>query len=228
MDRPPDRQLSGRRDRTREVDAINPGAAVTLAMSGADVGMADLFTDMLKQNRRAQKAEMRPYLSVDGSWGFVGKKIRDLDNTGHDFWRATVAVNVPLFDGLLTRGLVNQTEAQIRRNEVELGGLRRTIRADVLELLDALDVSRANLHAAELNLTRSEDLLETSKLELRYGRADYLTVLQSEASRSLARSNLIQARFDVLTTTASLKRAIGVSPMLLFAAVDGLVTGGTK
>ena len=228
MGLPPDLPLSIRREQTLELDAINPDTAVTLAMTRPDVGMSDLFTDMLKQNRKAQKAEMRPYLSVDGSWGFVGKKIRDLDNTGHDFWRATVAVNVPLFDGLLTRGLVNQTEAQIRRNEVELGGLRRTIRADVLELLDALDVSRANLHAAELNLTRSEDLLETSKLELRYGRADYLTVLQSEASRSLARSNLIQARFDVLTTTASLKRAIGVSPMLLFAAVDGLVTGGTK
>jgi multidrug efflux system outer membrane protein len=228
MGMPPEMPLSILREQTIELDEINSDTAVALAMRRPDVGMSDLLTDMLKQNHKAQKAEMRPYLSVDGSYGYVGRHVKDLDDTGHDFWRATVAVNVPLFDGLLTRGLVHQTEAQIRRNEVELGGLKRTIRADILELLDALGVSRANHRAAELNLTRSEDLLETSKLELRLGRADYLTVLQSEASRSLARSNLIQARFDVLTTTASLKRAIGVSPMLPFVAVEGLVEGGTK
>jgi len=206
MGLPPDMPLSIRDDQTLELDEIDGEVAISLAMRRPEVGMSDLLTDMLKQNRKAQKAEMRPYLSVDGSYGYVGRKLRDLDDTGHDFWRATVAVNVPIFDGLLTKGLVNQTEAQIRRNEVETGGLRRNIRADVLELLDALEVSRANLQAAELNLTRSEDLL----------------------SRSLARSNLIQARYDVLTTTASLKRAIGVSPMLPFAAVEGLVEGGAE
>ncbi len=228
MGLPPDMPLSIRREQTLELDPLVPDTAIDLALRRPDVGMSGLWTDMLKQNRKAQKAEMRPYLSVDGSYGYVGRKLRDLDDTGHDFWRATVALNVPLFDGLLTKGLVDQTEAQIRRNEVELSGLKRNIRADVLELLDALEVSRANLRAAELNLTRSEDLLETSKLELRLGRTDYLNVLQSEASRSLARSNLIQARFDVLTTTASLKRAIGVSPMLPFAAVEGLVEGGAE
>ena len=36
---------------------------------------------------------MRPYLSVDGSYGYVGRKLEDLDDAGHDFWRATVALN---------------------------------------------------------------------------------------------------------------------------------------
>lgn len=228
MGLPPDMPLSIRREQVLELEALDRDTALALALRRPDVGMADLLTAMLKQNRKAQQAEMRPYLSVDGSYGYVGRQLDELDDTGHDFWRATVALNVPLFDGLLTKGLVDQTEAQILRNDAETSGLKRTIRADVLELLDALDVSRANLRAAELNLARSEDLLETSKLELRLGRTDYLNVLQSEASRSLARSNLIQARYDVLTTTASLKRAIGVSPMLPFAAVEGLVEGGAE
>ncbi|MBU1074126.1 TolC family protein, partial [bacterium] len=211
-----------------EPDRIDQAVAIAHALRRPDVGMSELLTAMLRQSRKAQKADMRPYLSVDGSYGYVGRAVQELDDTGHDFWRATVALNVPLFDGLLTKGLVKETEASIRRNEVELTGLKRRIRADVLELLDDLDMSRVNLRAAELNLVRSEELLEISKLELRLGRTDYLTVLQSEASRSLAHSNLIQARYDVLTTTASLKRAIGVSPMLPFAAVEGLVEGGTE
>ncbi len=228
MGLPPETPLSIRREQTLESDPIDPETAVALALRRPDVGVSELFTAMLKQNRKAQKAEMRPYLSVDGAYGYVGRQLDELNDTGHDFWRATVAVNVPLFDGLLTKGLVNQTEAQIRRNEVELGGLKRTIRADVLELIDALTVARTSLRAAELNLDRSEDLLETSKLELRLGRTDYLNVLQAEASRSQARSNLIRARYDVLTTTASLKRAVGVSPLQPLAAVAGLVEGGTR
>ena len=224
----PETPLSVRREQVLEMEPIDSDAAVARAVGRPDVGAAELFTAMLEQNRKAQKAEMRPYLTVDGSYGYVGRQIDELDDTGHDFWSAVVAVNVPLFDGLLTKGLVNQTEAQIRRNEVELGGLRRDIRADVLEWIDTLEVARINLHAAELNLARSEDLLETSKLELRLGRTDYLNVLQSEASRSQARSNLIQARYDVLTATASLKRTIGVSPMRPLAAVEGLVEGGSR
>lgn len=228
MGLPPETPLSIRREQVVESDPIDHAAAVALAMRRPDVGVSEQFTAMLKQNRKAQQAEMRPYLSVDGAYGYVGRRLDELDDTGHDFWRATIAVNVPLFDGLLTKGIVHQTEAQIRRNEVELGGLKRTIRADVLELLDALEVARTNLRAAELNMTSSENLLETSKLELRLGRTGYLTVLQSEASRSQARSNLIRARYDVLTTTASLKRVVGVSPMLPLAAVAGLVEGGTR
>ena len=94
--------------------------------------------------------------------------------------------------------------------------------------LDNLAAARDNLYAARLNLVRSEDLLEQMTMRLRLGKTDYLTVLEAEASRSLARSNLIEARFEVLTLTASLKRAIGFSPMLPLTAIEGLVKGETE
>jgi len=81
-------------------------------------------------------------------------------------------------------GNVRQTEASLRRNQAQLAGLRRAARVEVIGLLDELDTARRNLRAARLNLERSRRLLEANKLRLRLGKADYLTVLQSETGRA--------------------------------------------
>ena len=109
-----------------------------------------------------------------------------------------------------------------REHAQEISRARGRVVAEVLDLLEALDVARQNLQAAQLNVDRAQELLETSKLMLRHGQAPYLTVLESEAERAQAQTNLIQARFDVLAATASLKRAIGISPMRPLASVPGL------
>ncbi len=227
MGRPPEDPLTIGNHQEIENDPIDRDLAVELALRRPDLEKVGVMTDLLRRNRSAQKADMRPYLTVDGAYGFVGRRPGELDHTGHDFWRASVAVTVPLFDGLLTKGLVRETEASIRRTEAELSGLKRQARVEVLELLTNLDAARVNLQAASLNLDRSEEVLQEMKLQLRLGKCDYLAVLEAEANRSLARSNLIEARFEVLTLTASLKRAIGYSPMVPLAEIVGLVPGGT-
>jgi outer membrane protein TolC len=225
MGRAADMPVSVFADQPIELDAIDGDAALGMAMTRPDIQMMSYLTKLLQQNRKAQKANLMPYFSADASYGLVGKEIQDLNDTGHDFWSATVSLTVPIFDGLLHRGSMQETGASILRNEAELSGLKRQIRVEVLDLLSRLDAARQNLAAADLNLKRSDDLLETSKLMLRVGKTDYLNVLDAEANRSLANANLIQARFDVLTQTASLKRAIGVSPMTPLAFIEGLSRG---
>lgn len=225
MGLPPESPISIVAEQEVETDPVDRDLALRLASIRPDVIQMDLTADLLRQNRRAQKAEMRPYLSLNGSYGFVGRELSGLDDKGHDFWSASVALNLPLFDGLLTRGLVQETEASIRRTEVERSGLVRRVRVEVLDLLDNLEAARLNLAAAELNMDRAQELLEISKLRLREGLTDYLTVLESESGRADARSNLIQARYDVLTLTASLKRAMGVSPLMPLAQAVRLPAG---
>ena len=224
MGRDPESPLSILADQVVELGAVDAKTAVELAERRPDVAQLDVMGDLLRQSRKAQKADMRPYFAVNGSYGYVGKALRDLDDIGHDFWNASVSLNVPLFDGLLTKGLVQETSASILRTEAERNGLVRQVRVEVLDLLDGLNAARENLTAAEMNMERAEELIETSTMMMRDGLVDYLTVLESEAGRAQARSNLIQARYDVLTLTAQLKQAIGVSPMLPLTAVAGLTS----
>ena len=227
LGRPPAAPVAVVADTAVERDPVDREAALRLVDARPDLQAMALLGAMLRQQRRAQRADMRPYLTVDGAYGRVGRTVGTLDDNGHQFWNASVALNVPLFDGLLTRGLVRQTEASLRRNGAELAGRRRAARVEVMNLLDELTTARRNLAAAELNLERARRLLEANKLRLRLGKTDYLTVLQSETGRADARRNLIRARHDVQVTTASLKRALGFSPLRPLAGIPGLVKGAT-
>lgn len=223
MGRDPGAPLSIANDQVLELEPITDRTALALAGQRPELAAGALFTDILRRNRKAQAAERYPYLTVNGSYGYVGKEMDTLFDPGHDSWYAAVAVNWKVFDGLLTRGLVGQSSAQIRRSESELAGQRRQAQVEVMELLANLRLARQVLQAVLLNQVRSEEVLDESLLMLQLGKTSYLDVLVAEANRAEARSNVIDARFQVLTLTAALKRALGQSPLTPLAAIPGLV-----
>lgn len=218
MGREPLEPLSLVRDVTVETDAVDADHAVALAVRRPEVRELELFERVLRKNRGAQKAESRPYLALNGSYGYVARELDQIGDEGKDTWRVSAALTVPLFDGLLTHGQVKETEARIERARLDRIEAERRARLEVLSLLGELEVARTNLEAATLNMSRAEDALRVMTLTYENGKADYLSVLNAQSDRFRARSNLIEARFEVLTTTASLKRAMGKSPTSPLAA----------
>jgi len=223
MGRRPETPLSIQNFQPVESDPLVDAKALEMAQNRPDLMVTQTFTDILRKNRKAQISDNRPYLTLGGAYGYVGKTFDTMFDDGHDSWRASVALNIPLFDGMLTRGLVAETEGQIRRTETELTGQRRLVQVEVLELLANLRMAREVLSAVVLNLERSEEVLEESLLMLQMGKINYLDVLVSEANRAEAQSNVIDARYEVLAITASLKRALGWSPLLALTDIPGLV-----
>jgi outer membrane protein TolC len=229
MGREPSAALAIRARQEVELDSIDRDDLLLLLEGRPDLRQMRIMDNLLRQNRRAQKAKMRPYLNLHGSYGLVGKTLEGLNDTGHDFWSASVALTVPLFDGFLTGGEVQESDASIARNQAELDGKRRQARVEVLDLLAAVEAARGTLHASQLNMTRAEELVATSKMMLRLGKQDYLSMLQAESNWARARANLIQARFDLLTQTAALKRAVGVAPTVPLADLSRLAaTRGSR
>lgn len=202
-----------------ETDAIDIERAATRVAERPDVQSFELYTRMLRKNRGAKKSEHRPTLSADGSYGYVTSEFADLTDKGHDFWSASVSLRIPLFDGFLTKGQVEEAQAIWRRSRHELTAAERQAHLEILSLHGDLDAGRANLAAAQLNLAAAEDALRQMTLRYELGKADYLALLDAQAQRFLARSNLIGARNEVLTLTASLKRALGFSPGLPLSAI---------
>jgi len=173
---------------------------------------SDLQTSILRKARGAQKALHRPYLSLNGSYGFVVEDVADLGDDGYESWSARIAVVVPVFDGLLTRGRVKETEAGIRRTEHEHEELQRQAVLEVWQLKGDVDSAAETLRAAELNLEAAEEVLRRTTLRYELGKAENLDVLNAQLERFRARSILIRGRHEVLTLTASLKRALGFDP----------------
>jgi outer membrane protein TolC len=223
MGRRPEEPLQVANEQVIENDLLDESRALELAQVRPELEATALFVDILHKNRQAQIADNRPYLTMYGSYGYVGRTVDTLFDEGHDSWRASVALNIPIFDGMLVRGRVAETEGRIRRTEAELTGRRREVQVEAMEILANLRMARQVLDAVLLNQERSEEVLEESLLMLQMGKINYLDVLVSEANRAEARSNVIDARYEVLVLTSSLKRAVGYSPLVPLNSIPGLV-----
>lgn len=175
---------------------------------------------VLRRTRGARKALHHPYLSMDGSYGYVGRDISSMTDPGHDFWSARIGLVIPIFDGMLTRGQVKETEAQIAMAEVELSQARRDALRGAVSLHGQWMAARQSLAAAELNERLAEEALMETQKRYELGKADYLAVLNAQAERHRARTNAIEARHEVVTSLASLKRALGFDPRVPLQEIE--------
>lgn len=213
MGRPALTPIAVRGDPEVPPEEIDPEWALSRAEERPDIVRLKLEEAALRKTRATQKATNHPYLSMDASYGYVGRTIDTVTDKGHDFWNARVAVFFPIFDGLLTKGQAQETAAKIRRTRREREDALRQARLEILTLLGDLEAARQNREAADLNLVRAEDAL--SRMQQRYslGKAEYLEILNAVSERFTARSEQIAARSEVLKLTASVRRALGLSPL---------------
>jgi outer membrane protein TolC len=192
---------------------VDEEVALHLAQARPDLRAEQKLVSILELQRGANSANRHPYLSMDGQWGYVGRDLSTLTDSGHDYWRLGVTLHLPIFDGQVSKGLVGQNEADLRRQQYRLREVRENLREEVLLAVQDRDIALADLRATKLNLQRAEDAFRQMNRRYELGNADRLEVLDAQAERFTARSALIQARYDVLTSTAALKRAMGGSPL---------------
>jgi outer membrane protein TolC len=197
-----------------EDEQVSAELALDLALRRPDVQAQRLQTDLYELQRGVAKANNHPYLTIEGQYGYVTRELAELTDEGHDFWRGAVTLHLPIFDGLTTRGQAKEAEAAIRRNEFRVDEIEMQVRDEVLSSLEELAIARANLEAAVLNMQRAEDAFVQISLRYELGKGDNLQVLNAQSDRFTARSTLIDARYQVLSSLATLKRAMGVSPRL--------------
>lgn len=194
-------------------------SALELAVRRPDLEVLQRNIDLYELQRGVAAATNHPYLTVEGQYGYVTRELSNLTDDGQDFWRAGLTLHVPLFDGLRVRGQKQEAEADIRRTRAAVSDLEAQIRDEVLDAVESLEIARADLRAATLNLTRADDAYTQISLRYELGKASNLDALNAQSERFTARSTLIEARYEVLVSLATLKRAVGVSPAVPLNAV---------
>ncbi len=208
-----------------ETEEVSPTFALRMAQGRADLRSEEGMIPILELQRGANSATRHPYLSVEGQWGYVARDLSTLTDKGHDFWRLGVTLHLPIFDGQVTKGLVRQNEADLRRQRHRLSEVRRAVKSEVLLAVEDRVIAQDDLSAARLNMERAQDAYRQMSLRYELGKADRLQVLDAQAERFTARSALIQARYDVVVATATLKRAMGVSPLTPLHEILGRQAG---
>lgn len=209
-----------------ETAPVDRDEALQLAGERPDLRSLGLQVTFLRKRRGVERAEQRPSLSLGGSYGYVARSAGDLGD--HDYWSASASLVVPLFDGLLTKGRVQEVEGTVAAAEEAERAARRRARLDVTTTLEEREAARESWEAATLTLEAADRALEQTTLRYELGQLGFLDVLNSQAQRFDARRNLIQARYDLLVETASLKRSLGSDPLLPLSRVREHRTGETR
>ena len=160
-----------------------------------------------RSEARAVQAERLPRLDVSADYGLSG-----------DHWdgsvttrSATLAVSMPVFDGLRREGRASEQAAVAREADVRRRDLERQVAAEVRAA--ALDLSSGTeQEAVALERQRlAEEELAQARERFASGVAGNIEVIGAQSSLLRARDALIDARAATASARVALARAVGVA-----------------
>jgi len=158
--------------------------------------------------KRAARADQLPDLEFLGDYGVSGITPAKSDLPTR---RVAVQVNVPIFNGGLTRGRMEVASSRERQSELELNSTRGQVEEDVRLSFSALRTTAEAVRAADKSVELAQRELQMARDRFRAGVADNLEVISAQTALAEARAAqviaLAQYNAARLNLAASLGRA---------------------
>jgi outer membrane protein len=128
-------------------------------------------------------------------------------------WNAGAQVTWNFFDGLQTKGKVQEARALREKAQLDLEDNVRRVELEVRTGYSTLIEAKEVLASQERVQEQAEEALRLANSRAEAGTGTQLDVLDAQTSLTQARSTRIQARRDYLVAKARLERAIGADVM---------------
>jgi outer membrane protein TolC len=158
----------------------------------AEVRVAEAQVSMSDFEKRAAQAEQLPWLEFLGDYGLSGITPT---NTDLPTRRVAVQLNVPVFNGGLTRGRIQAARSRQNQAELQLASIRGQVEEDVRLAFADLRTTAEAVRAADLSVTLASKELEMARDRFRAGVGDNIEVVTAQAA-------LANARLDQVTALA--------------------------
>jgi outer membrane protein len=180
-------------DPLRFVDEPLPAPESLVAQASENRPEVRIAEEEIKVNqleREAVRAEYLPSLQFVGDYGVSGITPT---NTTLPTRRVAVQLNVPVFNGGLTRGRETVAASRERQAELALGNVRGQVEEDVRFALVTLRTAAAQVRASDESVRLAERELEMARDRFRAGVADNLEVVGAQTALADARDAQVQA-----------------------------------
>jgi outer membrane protein len=137
--------------------------------------------------------------------------------TGTVLGRATV----PLYQGGAEYSIIRQNKETLGQRRIELDVQRDLVRATVVQAWSQLEATKAQIIAAQAQVTATEVALNGVREEARVGQRTTLDVLNAQQELVNARVSLVTAQRDRVVASFALLSAVGrLSPVTLKLATE--------
>jgi outer membrane protein TolC len=151
-------------------------------------------------------AEYLPSLEFVGDYGISGITPT---NTALPTRRAAMQLNVPIFNGGLTRGREAVAASRQRQSELELANVKVEVEQDVRLALATLKTAAAQVRASDESVRLAERELEMARDRFRAGVGDNLEVTTAQTSLAEARESQVTALAAYNAARLNLAASIG-------------------
>jgi outer membrane protein len=174
--------------------------------SRPEVRIAEAQAGLAGLERRAAKAELLPSVDFVGDYGVSGITPT---NTALPTRRVAVQLNVPIFNGGLTRGRIEAASSRERQAALELGSVRGQVEEDVRLAFSALRTTAEQVSAAQQSVALAQRELEMARDRFRAGVGDNVEVVAAQAALSNARGAEVTALAQYNASRLNLAAALG-------------------
>jgi outer membrane protein len=153
------------------------------------------------------KAGNKP--SVVGAANFLYERpFYSIDEWKTD-WNVTLALNIPIFDGFLTRSKVRQAKSDLKQLDVSESQLEDYIRLEITQAISDLNLAQENILSQQENVNQAKEGLRIANVQYQNGVLTNLELLDTEFALTVAETNYLQALSDYTIAKAKFEKAIG-------------------
>jgi len=164
-----------------------------------------------KEGITSARSMYRPSVQAFGGYGW--RSSQSSDDPGRDVsgWNAGLQLNWDNFDGLLTRGKVDEAKALDKKAEYDVEDASRRIELEVRSAYSNFIEAKEVLESQKKVVEQAEEALRLANARADAGTGTQLDVLSAQTALTEARSTQVQALHDYAVARARLERAIGNS-----------------
>ncbi len=200
------------------VDRLSPRTQLSAIDVGRSehptVAAAQYTVDAAQSAVRAAEGSLYPTVTVESSV----QRRWDLQPGVTDQLTGTVLgrVAVPIYQGGAEYSIIRQSKETLGQRRIELDVQRDLIRATVVQAWSQLEATKAQIIAAQAQVTATEVALNGVREEARVGQRTTLDVLNAQQELVNARVALVTAQRDRVVASFTLLAAVGrLSPQSL-------------
>ena len=203
-------QLSGRLE-AEPYEIALPVALGQALERRPELGVLRKAEGLRQENVIHAKAGYKPSLQLFTGYGSRNSTLEEDLTRNVPGWQAGAHLNWELFDGLLTKGKIQEARALQGRAHEELADTTRRIELEVRTAYSNFIEAREVLESQKKVQEQAEESLRLATSRNQAGTGTQLDVLNAQTALTEARTTQIQALRDYSVARAKLERATGAN-----------------
>lgn len=154
---------------------------------------------------KAEKSAYWPDISFTADYGYEWGDWPPEENV----WHLGGAIDIPLWDGGITKARVNQAKATLERLKATEKLLAKQITLQVQNAYLSLQEAEGRVRATGKSIEQAKETLRIAKGSYKLGTGISRDVIDAQVALTQSQTNYIQALIDVQLAKADLERVIG-------------------